>query len=260
MTPRARGYLFFGITLVLAATFVRLGIWQLSRLAERRAHNREVAALRVLPPVSLDPGATRFTAESLAYRRVTVTGEYDPAGELVLRGQSEQGVAGVRLVTPLRIAGKDTAVLVLRGFVPSPDAMTLDRASVRESGRVTVAGIASVLPEADPKADERTRDGQTTWRRIDLAAARRRVSYPLLPLVVLQTPDPSLPASPRRDDAPALDDGPHLSYAIQWFAFAITALVAGVLVGLRGTRSRLEAGGGRPVEPPSAPGLRPPAS
>jgi surfeit locus 1 family protein len=238
MTPRARGYLFFGITLVLAAVFVRLGVWQLSRLAERRAYNRKVEAARALAPVSLDSGAAPpVSAESLAHRRVRVTGEYDPAGELVLRGQSEQGVAGVRLVTPLRIAGKDSAVLVQRGFVPSPDAMTVDQGAVTERGVQAVEGIASLLPDSEPQGDERTVNGQTTWRRVDLAAARRRVSYPLLPILILQTPDSGLPASPRRDEAPSLDDGPHLSYAIQWLAFAITALVAGVLVGLRGVRS-----------------------
>jgi surfeit locus 1 family protein len=234
MMPRARGFLFFGITLVLAGIFTRLGIWQLSRLNERRAGNREVAARRALPPVSLDTGAAPVVPESLDHRRVRVSGEYDPAGELVLRGQSEQGVAGVRLVTPLRIAGKDSAVLVQRGFVPSPDAMTVDPSTVRESGSVTVSGIVSLLPPTDPRADARTLDGRTTWRRIDLTAARRLVPYPLLPLVILQTPDSGLPPSPRRDEAPSLDDGPHLSYAIQWFAFATTALVVGVLVGLRG--------------------------
>ena len=236
MTPRARGYLFFGITVALAAVFARLGIWQLSRLAERRAYNRGVAEARARPAVSLDSGGVP-TAE-LMHRQVVVTGEYDPAGELVLRGQSVKGVAGVRLITPLRIAGKDSAVLVQRGFVPSPDAMTVDREAFREAGRVTVAGIATVLADTGPSGDERTLNGQATWRRVDLRAARARVHYPLLPLLILQTPDSSLPASPRRDEPPSLDDGPHLSYAIQWFAFAITALVAGVLVGLRGAREK----------------------
>lgn len=236
MTPRTRGYLFFGITLVLAAGFVSLGIWQLSRLAERRATNRRIAAIRALPVISLDSAGGSWPAERLEHRRVTATGEYDPAGELVLRGQSEKGVAGVRLVTPLRIVGRDSAVLVARGFVPSPDAMTVDQGAVREGGLVRVEGIASVLADPGPPGDARVRNGLTTWRRVDLGEARRRVSYPLAGLVILQTPDSSLPATPRRDDPPSLDDGPHLSYAIQWFAFAITALVAGVLVGLRGGR------------------------
>lgn len=233
MTPRARGYLFFGITIVLAGVFSRLGIWQLSRLRERRAYNSTVEAARTLPPVSLDSGVVLPAAESLAFRRVTVTGRYDEAGELVLRGQSEKGVAGVRLVTPLKILGRDTVVLVQRGFVPSPDATTVDQGAWRDTGVVRVAGVVSMLPDSEPTADRRELKGGTTWRRVDLGAVRRQANAPVLPILILQSPDSTLSATPRRDDPPALDDGPHLNYAIQWFAFAITALVAGVLVGLR---------------------------
>lgn len=236
MTPRARGYLFFGLTVALAAIFARLGIWQVSRLQERRAHNRMVEAARARPGISLDSSAAEAPSESLVFRRVTATGRYENAGELVLRGQSEQGVAGVRLITPLRLAEGGAVVLVQRGFVPSPDAMTVDQGRYRDSGLVRVAGVASALADSDPASDPRTLNGVTTWRRVDLRAARQAVQGAVLPIVILQTPDSALPATPRRDEAPALDDGPHLSYAIQWFAFTITALVAGVLVGLRGAR------------------------
>jgi surfeit locus 1 family protein len=76
-------------------------------------------------------------------------------------------------------------------------------------------------------------DGRLTWRRIDLAALRARLPYPLRSYYILQAPDSNLPALPRRDDPPALDDGPHLSYAVQWFGFAVTALVVGGIVGFR---------------------------
>ncbi|HEY7681801.1 MAG TPA: SURF1 family cytochrome oxidase biogenesis protein, partial [Gemmatimonadales bacterium] len=76
-------------------------------------------------------------------------------------------------------------------------------------------------------------DGQLTWRRIDLAALRTRLPYPIHSYVILQLPDSTLPKLPRRDEAPALDDGPHLSYAVQWFGFAVTALVVGGIIGFR---------------------------
>ena len=47
-------------------------------------------------------------------------------------------------------------------------------------------------------------------------------------------------APPRADrlatiDPPSLDEGPHRSYAIQWFSFAAIALVGGTLL-VRGSR------------------------
>lgn len=233
MTPRARGYLFFGITVVLAAGFVRLGIWQLSRLGERRAHNRAALAARGLPEVVLNSPTRGVRFTGLENRRVTATGRYDFGWEVVLRGQTEKGVAGVRIITPLRVAGRDTAVLVQRGFVPSPDAMTVDLGALHEEGDLTVSGLATVLPDSGSPGEPRDLHGQLTWRRVDLRELTGRMPFPLAPILVLQSPDSALPAQPRRDEPPELDDGPHLSYAIQWFAFAITALVVGVIIGFR---------------------------
>jgi len=38
------------------------------------------------------------------------------------------------------------------------------------------------------------------------------------------------PAGTARWRTPALDNGPHLSYAIQWFSFAVIAVVGTILL------------------------------
>ena len=50
------------------------------------------------------------------------------------------------------------------------------------------------------------------------------------PLVPFPVPDPALPRFPRRLEPLPIDDGPHLSYAIQWFSFALMAIVFGVVI------------------------------
>jgi surfeit locus 1 family protein len=59
--------------------------------------------------------------------------------------------------------------------------------------------------------------------------------YPLLPFFVAQTSTPSGSGEhPIPDPEIDLTDGPHLSYAMQWFAFAIIALGgAGAWIGRR---------------------------
>lgn len=233
MSPRGRGWLFFGITLILSLVFLRLGLWQVSRLRERRAANRLALAAREAAPVALGDSAAGADLRTLSNRQVTITGEYDFTGEVVLRGQSAGGVPGVRVVTPLRPAAGDTAILVQRGFVPSPDASTVDLAPLHEPGLVRVTAIAFLLPDTAVAGEPRESNGQTTWRRVDLAAVRTRLPYPVASVLALQLPDTSLPAVPRRDPPAVLDDGPHLSYAVQWFSFALTALVIGSIVGFR---------------------------
>jgi surfeit locus 1 family protein len=226
MSPIARRLTLLALILV-AAVFVRLGFWQLSRLEERRSANRVAAQARAEPPRQLGTGAN-WTAEELNERWVEASGEFDHSHEVAIRGQAFQGTPGVLVVTPLRLAASDSAVLVLRGFVPSPDAVSADLDSLTESGRLRVYGLATPIGSGGGQPLER--DGRTTWARLDLAALRARLPYPVLPVLLRQAPDSGLPSMPRRLPAPELSEGPHLSYAIQWFAFAVMAVAFGVLV------------------------------
>ncbi|HYC33187.1 MAG TPA: SURF1 family protein [Gemmatimonadales bacterium] len=225
MSPTSRR-LFIVFLMASAAICARLGFWQVGRLQERRAANRAAAEARAEPVVRLPGGASGGRLEN---RRVEAVGRYDDANEIVLRGSSYQGMPGVTLVTPLRIRDSDTALLVTRGFVPSPDAVTVGTDSLREPGEVRVVGVA--LPIDSGRGRPLERNGGTTWAALDAAALRDRLPYPFYPVAVRQSPDPSLPRVPRRLEPPALDDGPHLSYAVQWFLFATMAVVfAGVVV------------------------------
>jgi len=176
-----------------------MGKWQLNRLAQRRARNAVLAARLESPPL---PVRRDIMAISARQRRVVAQGVYDFSAERTWPGRSFQGTPGVALVTPLRLAD-GSAVLVDRGWVPSPDAFHVDHALYREPDTATVTGIALIPPRGRGDVDVKG----------------------FLPIVIqLESPDPAR-GLPRRWPAPTFDDGPHLSYAIQWFSFALIALV-----------------------------------
>jgi cytochrome oxidase assembly protein ShyY1 len=85
--------------------------------------------------------------------------------------------------------------------------------------------------------------GSETWQRLDLAAIRRRVPYPIAPYYLIVEADSTHPAEhtvrgrtlPIRIAPPALDNGPHLSYAIQWALIAVAVLGFGIFF-VRGER------------------------
>jgi len=225
MALRSRSFLIVAF-LIVAAICGRLGVWQVERLKARRAANNVSLEARASPAVTLEAGNLDT---SVINRHVVATGRYDHDHDIVLRGREYRGVPGVELVSPLRLQLGDTVVLVNRGFVPSPDAVTADPTSVREPGTVRVEGIA--LPFSPSGGAPLQRGDRITWARLEKPSIAARLPYPVAPFYILQTPDSSLPRIPRRLDPPALDDGPHLSYAIQWFSFAIIALVfAGIVV------------------------------
>jgi surfeit locus 1 family protein len=213
--------------MLIAAVCLRLGFWQVERRSERRAENEVALARRAKPALDLAGGAEQ-TAEELSGRWVEARGVYDHRHEIVIRGQAFLGAPGVYLVTPLRLAASDSVVLVLRGFVPAHDAVRADTDSLVEPGTVRVRGLAIAIRSGGGQPLEHA--GRTTWARLDLEALRERLPYPLLPVVVRQTPDSSLPRSPRRLPPPELGEGPHLNYAIQWFLFGGMAVAFAVLV------------------------------
>ena len=231
MTSSRSRWVGVAVLLLVSGVCARLGVWQVSRLHQRRAVNAAILRARTEPPISLDAPGARDSA-SLAYRRVTATGRYDRGRELVLRGQAYMGTPGVYVVTPLRLQESDTALLVLRGFVPAADAVRADLRALDEPGELSVTGLAE--PIGSGGGQPLVVEGSSTWARLDLPALRGTLPYPILPVALLQTPDSALPRYPRRLDAPEVDDGPHLSYAVQWFLFSVMGIAFGLVVVARG--------------------------
>ena len=225
MSARARLLLLASFGLV-ALVCLRLAFWQLDQLHKRRAANDVVLAARAAPVVSLSP--VNMADPNLGGRRVRATGRYDHAHDIVLRGKVYNGVPGVEIVSPLVFEDGRRAVLVHRGFMPTPDAVTMQTDSVREFGEVRVEGTAEVVGSGN--GDRLERGHRATWARLDLAALSARMPYQLAPVYIRQSPDSGLPPFPRRLEPPTIGDGPHLNYAIQWFAFAGMALVFGAVI------------------------------
>jgi surfeit locus 1 family protein len=225
MVSRSKAGLIGGLV-VVSLVCLALGIWQLHRLEDRREANAVAQAARSAPAVALRGD---WQDSSLIHRRVRVRGRFDHTHDLVLRARSFRGVPGVELVTPLLSEGETTAVLVNRGFVPSPDAVSIEPDSFIHPGITTVEGIA--LPLDSAGGAPLTRGRQTTWARLDRTALEKRLPYSIRQVYIRQQPDSGALAFPRRLPPPDLHDGPHLSYAIQWFSFAVIALVfAGVFL------------------------------
>lgn len=231
MTTREKVLL--GIALLFAALFVRLGFWQIERLRERRAYNAPIEARVALEPVAprdlpRDPGEA-------IHRSVRVSGEYDYDREIVLTLRSRQGSPGVNLLTPLRIAGSDTAILVNRGWVYAPDGVAADTKVWREPDPADAVGYVRLLETGDPTG-ARSTGRPDAVRRPHLATVASMLPYPVAPYyVVLASPGAVPERTPPRVPPPALDEGSHLSYAVQWFAFALIAVggVAILLIRLR---------------------------
>lgn len=224
---KGRTVAFLAASIVLAVIFVRLGVWQLDRLHERRLRNAYLSERLHGAAVPLD--GLRGTADDIRYRRVVVSGRADYSHEVVYASRTRDGSPGVYLVTP--VSDGDSAVLVVRGWVYAPDGATVDASKWREPDSLTVEGYLDELPAASARPDSMAgRPGTVT--RLDRARLERRIGRPLRGVYVMATGDrgTSVAARPARFTLPELDDGPHRSYAVQWFSFAAIAVVGAGIV------------------------------
>jgi surfeit locus 1 family protein len=201
--------------LAIAALCVRLGFWQLHRLAERHAQNAHIMAARALPPMELE--GRGLSADAVRDRRIQALGVYDYAHERVWAGRTWEGTPGVAILTPLRLPD-GSGVFVDRGWVPSPDARRVDLPAWREPDTASITGLG--LPAPRGRGDVRP------------ASLGDSLPYPVLPFVVQLLPIDTarVRPAPLRWPAPSLDNGPHLSYAIQWFSFAVIIVVGTILL------------------------------
>lgn len=224
MPRRTIGFIVFALAISLGC--IRLGVWQLSRLGERRGRNAIIAARLAKPRADVTEVA-RDTG-SLRYRPVRASGHFDYGNELLLVGRSRGGSPGAHLLTPLRIPTSDTAILVVRGWVYAPDAKSVKLEQWHESGSgtdsVSIEGYADEFVRA--KGPVAVRDAPRSLHVADMDSVRARIPYPIFPFLLTQTSDSAERADhPARLTLPLLDDGPHKMYALQWFVFALIAWV-----------------------------------
>ena len=131
-------------------------------------------------------------------------------------------------------------MLVNRGWAYTPDGMRVDLSVFREDSNAIVDGFADefstvVGPVSTPSAERAV-------RRLDRDSIATRLPYPIANVILVQQKDSGEfvavdRGTPVRVEPPRLDEGPHRSYAIQWFGFALVG-IAGSGVVLQRDRKR----------------------
>jgi len=228
--------------MALAALFacvvmVRLGIWQLDRLAARRQVNTQleqrITAERVQLNALLNAGLPSGDALlELEYRPVVLRGYWDYSQQQPLTNQVWQGELGFHLVTPFLLEDSDKWVLVDRGWIPARVAAPSEWEQFREPQRSAVELVEIY-----------------GWIRLDqrgMVEIRRRVEaagLPLLPLHVNQAPRREQPLPYKRVPVASIGEGVHAIAAAQWFIIG-GIIVVGLLAYVRRETVRTASGAG----------------
>ena len=218
---------------MVAASCVGLGLWQLRRLDERRARNTAIVEATEAPTITA--ATAREIAALSPFRRVRFRGTYDLEGEVLLYGRALDGEPGHQVVTPL-VLDDGSGVLVIRGWVPFSLA---DGAPVTEAPPIVARDVEVEGWLVAPETTGASRpDAEGVIHELDIVGIGARLPYAVAPFAVqLDEQEPPAPPLPRQIPLPELSEGPHLSYAIQWFSFAMIAVIGSAVL-LRRDRRR----------------------
>jgi cytochrome oxidase assembly protein ShyY1 len=214
---------------------VSLGFWQLRRLDERRDFNTRVEARTELPPTPLDEVLASGLPDEIEWRTVTVTGRYLPDEQFVVVNRSQGGRAGENVATPLDL-GDGRTLIVNRGFVPlTIDAPPAPVGAVDVVGRVRQSQTRRTGQLSDPTEGE-----LTEVQRLDIPRLEPQLPGDVVPVYVdlLASQPAEAPGLPDPVQRPPLGEGPHLSYAVQWFIFSVCVAIGWVLAVRRSIRTR----------------------
>ncbi|MGD8926248.1 MAG: SURF1 family protein, partial [Thioalkalispiraceae bacterium] len=213
------------VTLVLLPVLISLGIWQLHRADEKREILAKQEARHDMPPIDIDD--KNETRDKLEFRRLQVVGKFLKEYLILVDNKVHQGQAGYYVVTPLRIKGTDTAVLVNRGWVKATNSREVLPDVSTPSDDLTIRGTAKYdTKDIFTFGDENRlgKDWPALVRWIDIKALARDIPYKLKPFLILQEPGATqefvrewtfVNSSPDRN----------MSYAAQWFTLAAALLI-----------------------------------
>lgn len=206
------------LLIVTVVAVVNLGLWQFRRLDERQAYNALVTERLAADPQPLDAALSDVggDVDDLELRRVTIAGTF--TGQQVLTApRTYAGQPGQQVLAVLERAD-GPAVLVDRGWIPFDS--RVQQAPAAPDGRVQVRGVVRLRESGDVGAAEQV-------AQIVPAQIAQRLGRSLAPFYVQlqgrQPPDAT--GAPRPTPLPEVTEGSHRSYAVQWFSFALIALV-----------------------------------
>jgi cytochrome oxidase assembly protein ShyY1 len=220
---------------------VNLGFWQLHRLDEKKAFNARVTEQTARPVLDYSQNVPSPLAAE--WSRVKLTGRYDTEKTVTIINRSQDGTAGYDIAIPF-INEDGTVFLINRGFVP-----LAEQQPSTTTQKISVIGfLRATQRRSAVGAIDSTDTSNTEFQRFDLPLIAKATHPELLTTSYLQVIKESPTSNSQWPSAvamPVLDEGSHLSYAVQWFFFSATALTAWVFVVRRKLRE--------PLSDPAAP-------
>lgn len=206
---------------------LNLGLWQLQRLDDKKAFNAILRNHTTMPVEEISRVLQSSNIAASEWRRVQLTGSYVQAKTVTVINRSQNGTAGYDVVVPFVTTNNDT-YFVNRGFMQ----LSMSLPDTPSTETTVIGYLRTSQTRRTFGAIDSTDSDITEFQRFDIpliAQSRGIVTQPLFIQLVKELPSTNKPW-PAAVELPVINEGTHLSYAIQWFFFCLVALTAWVVV------------------------------
>lgn len=199
---------------------LKLGFWQLDRLEWKedllaRIETNMMGTIISINPTSNDPG--------LEYSRFCTEGKFLNDKELYVFASNLQGVGGVHIYTPLKLAGGEH-IIINRGWVPN----ALKDPSTRVEGQVkdpqTICGVLRLDRTKSYVTPDNNLE-ENRWFTPEVSAMSKAVGLNNIYQFFLEADETDNPGGyPIGGQTFVNIPNNHLGYAITWFGLAVALL------------------------------------
>lgn len=223
------------VTALAIMLFCSLGFWQLERSEMKRQLAEEITMRMQQPVLSINrETADRLNGLDMEYRHIETRGDFESEYQFFVDNKKYHGKAGYHVVTPFKIEETGQVILVNRGWVDAgndrnvlPDISTPE-GIVNLSGQLQKPAKAIFRPGISKPAEKMG----GIWLYMDTAYFSSLSGLTVMPYILLLDEQNSF-GYVREWPAFEANTEMHVGYAIQWFAFAIFALLAYVSLGIK---------------------------
>ncbi len=220
-------------TLLVMAVCIWAGTWQYDKAQARIMAQAQIDQGLKLKPVGL-PTEIKNT-DDWRFKRVKFKGVYMPQYQMLLDNRVHKTKAGYQVVTPVKVEGHPSYVLVNRGWVAANLKRTLPDIETPAGEQLFIGDLFFPLENVFTLETEQAlnADWHPLWQHIDLKRYKSLVPFRIKPYMVRLAPESEAAGFVREWPVPKNRIAVHLGYAYQWFGFALTLFVIYLVLNIK---------------------------
>lgn len=227
------------VTVICIPMFIKFGLWQYHKAQQKMLIQATYNLAKTDDVLKFPLNVSNNHIVSISdwnYKKVKVTGVYEPKFQFLLDNQVEVNRVGYHVITPLKIEHSAQYVLVNRGWILGKDTHTELPKFNTPTGAQTVIGqiwvpskkIFTLEKNVNKSADDVSKNIQplpAVLQNMNISSYKRSVPFEVSDLAIKLDKASEAGGFVRNWQVPVERIATNIGYAYQWFGFALATLL-----------------------------------